>query len=620
MWHHRSVTQTAAPRTSDRPVRSVVEGAEPAPSAFTTAQIVVVAAIMMVLAQLAFRAWAVYGGWFYGDDFAFLSQAATEPLTLEYLFSRHDQQLMPGGLLISWLVGQGPAFAWPLAASVTLGMQACASAACLVMLLTLFGRRPAILAPLALYLLAPFTLGAFMWWAAALNQLPLQIAFFALIAVHVTYLRNRRWRWAALCFSIATVALLFYVKSVVMVPVVVLLTMAYFVDGGPVRRVFVALRRYWPVWVGYGVICGGYLVGYSLSGDSPLADRDVPYLETADRQIRQTLGPALLGGPWRWVDPGRPDVLADAPELAVTATWVVLAAIVVATCWIRPGAWRAWAILTIYLVPTVGLTASVRGRDVGPDIGLFIRYLTDVSVVACLALALATITLSGDDEPPRRRLDPATSMRWIPVATAIVFVAGSVWSTITYAGHWREDPPIQSWVQTARADLDGIDQIEVIDQAVDPDLVVVPSVSRPSQLLAPLGVDVIGVTSGNDLQAFGRDGHLQRAFVKPGIDAPLDRVSDCPKPVDGTRPVLIDLGARVLDGRFWMEVDYLASGDGDMSIATGGPARQYEVQAGPHSLMLQTSGGFSAVMIETDSASLTLCIDTITVGTLDTVS
>ena len=61
---------------------------------------------------------------------------------------------------------------WACVASVVL-LQALASLAVLRLLRELLGNRPVILLPLVLYLFSPLTLAWFVWWANALNAVPL---------------------------------------------------------------------------------------------------------------------------------------------------------------------------------------------------------------------------------------------------------------------------------------------------------------------------------------------------------------------------------------------------------------------------------------------------------------
>jgi hypothetical protein len=621
------VADTTLPLWQTRPVRSTTQRAVQTyfrriVGDATTRQIVIMTAIVMVAVQLVFRAWAIYYGWFYGDDLKFLSEAATTPLSLDYLFTRHQQQLMPGGLLITWLVGQGPAYSWPLAATTILAMQALASAGCVLMLSRLFGWRPGILLPLGLYLFSPLTLGAYMWWAAALNQLPLQIAFFGIICTHLAYVRTRNLRWAAASAAILALGLLFYIKAVVMVPLLALLTVLYFVEGKPVARVRAALARFWPVWVGYALVAGGYLGAYASTGSSPVGTKgDAAYLETTDRQVRETLGSTLTGGPWRWLAQGRQDVLAHPPEFAVTLAWLAIAAVVVGTSWRRVGAWRAWALLVAYLVPTVFLTASGRTTLFGPDVGLYVRYVTDVAVVACLVLGLATMPLRGASER-LRTLDPPVTMRPLAALGAVAFLIGSVCSSFTYVSFWHADSPAERYIRAATNDLRPLDSPEVIDEPVPDNLVLAPNApfNRPSKLLAPLEKSLRPVSSGTDLRMFGTDGQLGSALVTPGIKGRIRPGSDCGVLVSGSDPVSIPMRGTVTNDRWWMSISYLSSRDGEMTVLAGDNRATLPVNEGPHTVFLRTSGPFDQVDIATNTSKLGLCVDTITVGFIGTFS
>ena len=83
--------------------------------------------------------WALAASWFYSDDFIFLDDATSSGLTLDFLFTPHDSQLMPVGVLVSWFVAQAGPFSWAAAAASTILLSALAVWACARMLRTLFG-------------------------------------------------------------------------------------------------------------------------------------------------------------------------------------------------------------------------------------------------------------------------------------------------------------------------------------------------------------------------------------------------------------------------------------------------------------------------------------------------
>ena len=581
-----------------------------------------VCASVLVLLQLSFRAWAIAGGWFYGDDLKFLSQASTEPLTLEFLFTRHQQQLMPGGILVAWLIGQLSAFSWTAAATTILLMQAAASVACVFMLVRLFGARPAILFPLALFLFSPLTLGAFMWWAAALNQLPLQIVFFLIIATHVDYLRTHQYRWLAGSVALLIVGLLFYVKSIVILPVLAFLTVTYFVEGRLDRRIILALTRNWIAWTLYGATAAMYLVGYTRTGESPVGGgRDSAYLSTADRQIRETLGPALLGGPWRWLDPGRQDVLSHAPEFAITLTWIVIAALVMFTIRGRKGAWPAWLLLALYLIPTTFLTANGRASLFGPDTGLYLRYLTDAAVVACLALACALMGIKGSSFYAQTRVSYTPSARpWI-AAGCVVFVVGSFWSTITYASFWHRESPAETFVTNAARSLGPVDGVQIIDSPVSADLVLKPNApfDRPSKLLAPLGKQIQPVTRGTDLEMFDSRGRLSPALVIPGITSARPK-NDCGTLIKGRKAKMVALQSATTNETWWLAVNYLASDDTELVLEAGDNLLTYPLDRGPHMLFVRTKGSYDEVSLKVLDGDTKICVSQISVGFVGTLN
>ena len=133
--------------------------------------------LALIAAQLAFRAWALSGSWFYFDDLAFMSQAMNQPfdrrLPLPVVRRPPDARRLRLRAAADRLVA--PYQWWPWALFL-LALQALAGVGMFRLLLSMFGRRPLVLALLAGYLFYVFTLSAGIWWAAGINQLPLLIA------------------------------------------------------------------------------------------------------------------------------------------------------------------------------------------------------------------------------------------------------------------------------------------------------------------------------------------------------------------------------------------------------------------------------------------------------------
>lgn len=181
--------------------------------------------------HLILKAWVLLPAWFYSDDFIFLEDALKNRPTPDFLLTPHDSQLMPLGVAISWVVAHAGPYNWLLAASITLLLQAVAAVSCLVMLRTLFGDRWVILAPLGFYLFAPMGIEAMTWWAAALNAVPIQIAFFLLVTSVVRWARERRVRWAIASGAALTLAVISGPRGLVMVVPVGLLLLLFLTPG-----------------------------------------------------------------------------------------------------------------------------------------------------------------------------------------------------------------------------------------------------------------------------------------------------------------------------------------------------------------------------------------------------
>jgi hypothetical protein len=143
-------------------------------------------AALLVVVQLLWRTWAGFQGFYWQDDFIYLWQASRQPLTSEYLMQDYHGHLMPAQFLLVWLLTRLAPREHAMSVLIVLLIQAAASVLMWVLARRLFGARWAALVPLAVYLFSPLTLTSFLWWAAALQALPLQLAMIVACWAHVS--------------------------------------------------------------------------------------------------------------------------------------------------------------------------------------------------------------------------------------------------------------------------------------------------------------------------------------------------------------------------------------------------------------------------------------------------
>ena len=148
------------------------------------------AGALLILVQLGFRAWALWGSWFYFDDLAFMSRAMNQPFDVGYLTESYGGHLMPAGFALAWVLTDVGRLRLGALGAVLLALQLVASIGMFRLLLSMFGRKPFVLVLLTGYLAWIFTLPAGLWWAAGINQLPLQIALVFGLHAHLEYLRT----------------------------------------------------------------------------------------------------------------------------------------------------------------------------------------------------------------------------------------------------------------------------------------------------------------------------------------------------------------------------------------------------------------------------------------------
>ncbi len=579
---------------------------------------VVVVGIALVMAQSVFRAWALYGSWFYADDFALVDEAR-RPLTIDYLLEPYSIQVLPLGRFEAWVVERSGGLDWGAAASLTVGLSALCGLACLWMLLTLFGRRWLALAPLVLYLTSAISVPGTMWWAASLNQLPHQLAIALSVGCWVRYLRTSSRGWLALTAAAVLLGLGSYVKSALILPLLAFLLLAHFTSGSLRARVVDGVRRYWPAALLFSAVGVGFVVQYVVRVPDVTTPGDAADpAGLAGTMIGRSLATGLLGGPWTWSRLNAPVGFAEPSDLAVTVSWVVLFLGAVYLAAVRTRTGRVWLLLGGYALAAYVLLLLSRSPAVGATIGLEYRYLSDLSLVAALCLGLATMPLRGAVEPTERRPEPLLA-RSVPdrvlAGAAVVVAASGVLSSVQYVRIWHEDNPTAEYLQHARRALDA--------QPLDLADTTLPSTSFPAVLapynqarvLVPLVTDRASFPDWTRRLAMLDDqGNPRVVLIDPAATGVPDDDGGCGWQLLGRDDVAVDLSAEVFDWDWWVRLGYLASDAGQVEVTAGDSTLVADVEPGANNLYLRLSGSYDTLTITGLTDGVNLCLGQVEVG------
>jgi len=591
---------------------------------------VLAVALGMIALQLVYRSWALYSGWFYTDDYLLLIDAQRQGLTTDYLLNAYNSHLMPGSRVLIWLVGTSGPLNWGLAATVTLVVQVVASLAALWMLVSLFGRRWAVLAPLALYLTSAMTAQATLWWISSLNQISVQASFFLAVGAWVGYLRTRRLRWLFAAAGSVALGLLFFQKILLVLPVLVFLAFVYFASGGPAQRCRHLVRIYWPALLVMGGVAGTYVLYSMLEVRQPFTDSRLVDLPVLTWNMVGTAVVGALGGPWRWEwQPG--GAWADTP------TWLVIAAVAAAGLLaaysivqrIRAG-W-AWVLLVGYLLTGVLLVTTSRAPVFGADIGLAYRLQTDAICAVVLCLGLATLPLVGAVHSselrrqslprwrPARPLARVLSRRvpepWLAGAVVLVSLSGLLCWT-SYARNWHEHNVSESYLRTLDRELRDQGTTDLVDDAVPEDVLPSALFSPDNKLSTMVGLldrEVAFPPSGSRLALVSSDGGLHEALVRPSASAPPGPNPNCGWLVEAPR-LKIPLPGRPENLGWWVRLGYLSNSADSVLVTLGDQRVPSRVVKGLSNLYVRASGEFDSVVVSGMAPDTKLCVDVVQVG------
>lgn len=613
-----------------RPHEPGADGDGPGPVAlWLRADRVRAVAIALIVVAVAWRAGIATRGWFSQDEFVIAAQASSADLTADYLLRTFNNHLMPGGLLVAWLMVRAAGFAtWPWVLLLAAG-QAALGVAFYRLLRDLLRPGWGLLIPLCMLLFSPLTLETTSLWLVGLLMLPVLLAMVLAMAAQVRYARTGRVRHLAAVVLWVAFGLAFDSKALLIVPLLFALTACLFTTGGPTRTLVTTTRRYWPAWLVLAALSAAYLV-YYLSRPAGALNRPGStgeVLTFLGDLVGVTLVPGLLGGPWRWSYAGDGPPLADPYDVPMWLSWAALLTLVVVTVRWRPSALRAWTLLLSYVAMVALLFAATRlGGVLSPLAGLVPRYVADVVVVAALCVGVALLGRSDAEESDVASWPLPTVLRE-PGAFAVGLVAmimviatvgvGTLWSIARFGDNWRTKHG-RDYLATAQTDLATASPDTVFLDDIVPDRVVAgyfwPD-NLQSHFFRPAELKPKFVPEAENPSTFDDTGRIRPATVQgrrilPGPD------ETCGHQISGTAATRIPLEGPVPEWPWVVYFGYLSSGDSTVTFRLGEASHEFAVRRGLNQIYFPLEGGGPAVEVSVADPSVVICTKAITVGDL----
>lgn len=547
----------------------------------------------------------------------YLANASSMPL-VEYALQMYNGHLMPGEFLVMWII---TAIA-PLDYTVPLALTAVFSALVVGIwgraLSHIAGERRWLLVPLVLISLSPLLIRPTIWWASALQVLPMQacLAWGVLVAARMATRPTRRGT-VELVVALA-VALFFWQKAVLLLlPFFMVLVSA---KGGALLD---RIRLHRAPILALTLLAGGYSALYLALGrqgsdqrekginfSSPPSLKDS--LEFMSSGLGNLLAPGTLGGPW-----GSMPTVSHAYSVATPAvniaTSALLAVTVVAVLVTRRGAWVPLAVGAVYTLVSWALVLfSSRFVNLGTIAINDERYSVDCFTVVLLALTLGIAGPARTRVPTAFQAGPFSRALAvaIPGALLVSLVLGNVLAVQRIG-----IAPAKPWVDAMTRELEARDNVTLVESTA-PDRVLAPSYwleyAKASRMLSPLE-HVSFTDPAPQLHVVSDTGQLEPVVVNEDARSDPGPVEGCGYTVQPGSVVIVPLNRELFAWNWVLRVDTFAAEGGTMVIDLGAQERTLEVSSGLQSVALPYSGEVSKeISVAIDGG--TVCLTSLVVG------
>ena len=580
--------------------------------------------VVIALSGLVVRLWLGLQFTWLDDDWTYIARSNTLPLP-RFLLESYNGHVGPGQFLLVWLVARLAPLSFGFATSVAAAMSAGAVLVWGAALRRVFGPQRLVLLPLAVMAFSPIALWAGLWWASAVQAVPLQLC------TGVMVLFAARWTTTRARFDLVgllgafVVGLVFWEKA--LLSVIPALGVVWMMTPGTTRR---RLRAGLPALVVLAAASVTYLVAYAAVvrlypgtwySSARVDDRTgwelvAGMVRGASVAVRDVLATGLVGGPWELVPFGLTVTLPGS-----SAVGTLVAALLGLVLVVRGACRRHGIVPVLMIVLYVGTALALASWSsasalIGVDAMRNPRLMADSLVVTLLGLLLLVVptapeTASGAtrDWPWHALRTPRPLVTATSAALVLVMVVGLVAGV---RGLWLETRarPAMGWADTFQADVDSERPVLLADGR--PPVEVYPYGFWPEEAwLSSMLAGVPGARfsgSGPALSVIGADGHLVPAEVERHAGTTRGPVPDCGYAIGPGEVLDLPLDTELYAWNWGVEASFVAGDAASLVLEVDGTDIPLQVAPGVSTVLAPVNSSVSEVRVTSSRSSGTVCL------------
>jgi hypothetical protein len=590
--------------------------------------------VAVVLLQAGWLAYLCSRGWFYQDDFGYLSQAVHQPLTVGYLRQPINVHLAPGVRLIFWVLAHTSRLHYAPTIALRVILQAGATILLYRLITAVSESRSMALAITVIYGVSPLLVPGTLYLGASAQLLPAEIFVLIVYLAHLRHATSGSVRSSAVEGLAMLGAVAFWEKSGVTVLLLVILSLGWLSTGSIWHRI-AGLFRDWRGWL----LTLGPLVAftaYYFTHNYASSVQSISFHAGAHLiwlQWGYSLWPAVIGAPWHWVSSGTTYISFAKPRLVTVILGQVAFGLFVIVGWYR-SRWKgllAWTLPIVAVVVGELLIAVGRYSTFGNLVAVQFDYVFDLALPVALAAALAfrgatPIAMAspraesavGSEAHPRLRLGACVALVALAVSSAVV-------SSVAWASRWHQNPA-KTYVNNI---VTGLQQIGPSANLFDSDvsLRVIPGISPDrsvSKLLSLTDAKVTYDSGSPQPQIVNNDGRIVPATFLSAAQQVAVANSFCPTLISGVTSQTVPFRPRVGANAYFLRIAYferrpalvtitVKDANGKIVPVRGSPTVDFDQTLGVVFVPLQ-QGSPAEVSFTSTSEATNVCMSNVNVG------